>query len=421
MRKRISIADLSVGMQVVGLDISWLKTPFLRHRWRVSDLSQIDSLKASGARFVDVEVDDEGQAPSSVVHAKAGGKEVGGEVPSAAPPQPLSLQAVQPIPHEEALPRARETHQAAKTIIAKVMGDVRMGREINTESVAQVVDGMIDDLLHNPAALLSMSRLKSFDEYTFFHSVNTAILALGLGRHMGMDRETLYLLGLGVFLHDVGKMKIPIEILNKPARLTSDEYEIIKQHALRGAEVLNETKGLREEAIGPALEHHERVNGSGYPFGRRREELTTFGMIGAITDIYDAITTDRVYHKAMPPHEALQYLYQVAQRGHVDTEMVSRFVRCIGVYPVGSCVRLNTNELGIVESIREERPLEPTLLLVRDAQEHVIAPPRLLDLAGQSKKPIRSITGALAPVTQGIDVNGLLDESIRSRPNSWVA
>ena len=408
-------------MQVVGLDISWLKTPFLRHRWRVSDLAQIDSLKASGARFVDVEVDDERQASSSVSSAEADGKQIRSEGPPAESPQPPTHQAVQPIPYEEALPRARETHQAAKTIIAKVMGDVRMGREINTEAAAQVVDGMIDDMLHNPAALLSMSRLKSFDEYTFFHSVNTAILALGLGRHMGMDREALYLLGLGVFLHDVGKMKIPIEVLNKPARLTSEEYEIIKQHALRGAELLNETKGLREEAIRPALEHHERVNGSGYPFGRKREELTTFGMIGAITDIYDAITTDRVYHKAMPPHEALQYLYQVAQRGHVDAEMVSRFVRCIGVYPVGSCVRLNTNELGVVERLREERPLEPTLLLVRDAQDHVIAPPRLLDLAAQTKKPIRSITGAVAPVTQGIDVNVLLDESIRSRPNSWVA
>lgn len=309
----------------------------------------------------------------------------------------------------------------AKTIIAQVMNDVRMGREINTEAAAQVVENMVDSMLHNPAALTSMSRLKSYDEYTFFHSVNTAILALGLGRHLGMTRDSLYVLGLGVFLHDVGKMKIPLEILNKPARLTTEEYEVIKQHALRGAELLTETKGLREAAIRPALEHHERINGTGYPFGRKQDELSLFGMIGAVTDIYDAITTDRVYHKAMPPHDALRYLYQVAQRGHVQADLVSRLVRCIGVYPVGSCVRLNTNELGVVERVTEERPLEPTLLLVRDAQEHVIVPPRVLDMAAQTKRPIRTITGVVSPASYGIDANAILDESIHARSKSWVA
>ncbi len=444
MRKRIPIADLSVGMQVVGLDISWLKTPFLRHRWRVSDPSQIETLKSSGARFVDVEMEQEDQpapsAPSEEIpratetstalaphNAQASHAAVidpprtdASASPAARAPRPT----LPPGPRtslDEELPRARETHQAAKQIISKVMGDVRMGREINTEAASQVVDNMIDSLINNPDALISMSRLKSYDEYTFFHSVNTSVLALGLGRSMEMSRDELYLLGLGVFLHDVGKMKVPLEILNKPAKLTTEEYEIIKQHALRGAELLTETTGMREEAIRPALEHHERVNGTGYPFGRKKEELTVFGMIGAVTDIYDAITTDRVYHKAMPPHEALQYLYQVAQRGHVETDIVSRFVKCIGVYPVGSCVRLNTNELGIVERLREARPLEPTLLLVRDAQEHVLAPPRLLDLAAQTKKPIRSITGPVAAGTLGIDANVILDDAIRSRPSTWVA
>ncbi|MBI5855801.1 MAG: HD-GYP domain-containing protein [Nitrospirae bacterium] len=459
MRQRIPIDQLAVGMHVVGLDISWLRTPFLRSRWKVSDPSQIETLKACGARFVDVEVEqaDESAQPSPEEEtakedlkseSRSAGEEcptnpsgpktsVEEELPRASethrtvevkPPQGRSAKAhhptsppVPPTSLDEELPQARETHTAAKNIIAKVMGDVRLGREINTEAAAQVVDNMIDSMLHNPDALISMSRLKSYDEYTFFHSVNTAILALGLGRHMGMSRDALYLLGLGVFLHDVGKMKVPLEILNKPDRLTNQEYEIIKQHALRGAELLTETKGLREAAIRPALEHHERINGTGYPFGRKQEELSLFGMIGAVTDIYDAITTDRVYHKAMPPHEALQYLYQVAQRGHVQAELVARFVRCIGVYPVGSCVRLNTNELGVVERLSHKRPLEPTLLLVRDAQETVIAPPRVLDLAVQTRKPIRTIAGVVLPAPYGIDPNLILDESIRSRPKSWVA
>lgn len=420
MRKRIPIAQLAVGMHVVGLDISWLRTPFLKHRWQVSDPSQIDTLKACGARFVDVAIDHRDPASqnspeevTAIVDSEAESRPGEGDGQPDHPVPQISL--------DEELPRARETHTAAKNIIAKVMGDVRLGREINTEKAGKVVDNMIDSMLHNPDALISMSRLKSYDEYTFFHSVNTAILALGLGRHMGMSRDALYLLGLGVFLHDVGKMKVPLEILNKPDRLSSQEYEIIKQHALRGAELLTETKGLREEAIRPALEHHERVNGTGYPFGRKQEELSVFGMIGAVTDIYDAITTDRVYHKAMPPHEALQYLYQVAQRGHVQVELVSRFVRCIGVYPVGSCVRLNTNELGVVERLSHERPLEPTLLLVRDAHGSLIAPPRVLDLAAQTRKPIRNISEVVLPVTQGIDPNLILDEAIRSRPKSWVA
>jgi HD-GYP domain-containing protein (c-di-GMP phosphodiesterase class II) len=266
-----------------------------------------------------------------------------------------------------------------------------------------------------------MSRLKSYDEYTFFHSVNTSVLALGLGLRMGMSRDTPFRLGMGVFLHDIGKMKMPLEILNKPARLTSEEYEIIRQHALRGAELLTATVGLSEESVRPALEHHERVNGTGYPYGRKQDELSVFGMIGAVTDIYDAITTDRVYHKAMPPHEALKYLYQVAQRGHVQTDLVSRFVKCIGVYPVGSCVRLNTNEVGLVERLSLEHPLEPTLLLVRDAQARAIAPPRVLDLAAQTQKPIRAITGAISPGAHGIEANSILDEAIHSHPKTWAA
>ena len=290
------------------------------------------------------------------------------------------------------------------------MQDVRMGRALSIEAVSEVVGSMTDSILRSPDALTSLTRLKQFDEYTFFHSVNTSALALSVGKHLGYARTPLLQLGTGMLLHDIGKTLIPIEILNKPGRYQVDEFEIMKQHVMRGAEVLSNTTGLADVFLNPTLEHHERVDGTGYPHRRSKTDLSQFGLIAAIVDIYDALTSDRCYHKGKTPHDTLQILYQLGTRGHVDGEMVQQFVQVVGVYPVGSYVALNTGETAIVKQFNHQAPIRPLVVLVKDEVGLHRSSPIDLDLAAQFSEPHRSIASALDPSALGIDLCTYLDK-----------
>jgi putative nucleotidyltransferase with HDIG domain len=314
------------------------------------------------------------------------------------------------IPFTEELPDARRVYQAAKTIVQNAMHDTRLGRAINMDEVNQVVSDMTGSVLRNPDALTSLSRLKKFDEYTFYHSVNTSILAMSLGRDLGFERNALHQIGVGTLLHDIGKTKIPSEILNKPGRFESHEMEIMKQHVLRGVEVLTTTTGLGDSYLRPALEHHERVDGTGYPHRRVRSELSQFGLMAAVVDIYDAITSDRCYHKGRVAHEALQFLYRLALEGHLDTTLVQRFIHVVGVYPVGSIVELNTGEVAIVKQIHHHVPLTPVVLLIKSSGNTLLSKPYEQDLAAQIETPHRKITAILDPQQSGIDPTDYLDK-----------
>ncbi len=411
MRKHISIDELSVGMKVLKLDKSWAETPFLRHRMRVTAVQQIEALRACGVRVLDVETDDAEvrRDPDPAPDPPPGQPPLPSE-PSAK--EAADEKAVPDIAFEEEMPAARQVYHAAKQVIGQAMVDVRMGRDINMEAVNQVVSEMADSVLRNPDALTSLSRLKRFDEYTFFHSVNTSLLGLALGRSLGFDRDTLHRLGVGTLLHDIGKTRIPLEILNKPGRFEANEFEIMQQHVMRGIEILSGTTGLAEPYLTPTLEHHERVDGTGYPHRKKKADLSEFGLIASIVDIYDAITSDRCYHKAKPAHEALQFIYQLAQRGHVDGYILQRFVQVVGVYPVGSIVGLNTGETAVVCRINRQRPLEPRVRIVKTSGNTLLASPEFLDLADQVRRPRRVIHSVLSPDASGITPADYLDKEV---------
>jgi putative nucleotidyltransferase with HDIG domain len=278
------------------------------------------------------------------------------------------------------------------------------------DAVNQVVSEMTESVFRNPDALSSLSRLKRFDEYTFFHSVNTSLLAMSLGRNLGFDHAALHQVGVGTLLHDIGKTKIPIEILNKPGRFESHEMEIMKQHVMRGAEVLSGTTGLDDAYLKPALEHHERIDGSGYPYQRTNADISRFGLIAAVVDIYDAITSDRCYHKGKPAHEALQFLYLNSKKGHLDHALVQRFIQVVGVYPVGSVVELNTGEIAIVRRVHHESPLEPVVIVVKSAGNVLLSRPEELDLMQQTQTPHRIIATAKDPLSSGLNPSIYLDK-----------
>lgn len=310
---------------------------------------------------------------------------------------------------DDELHEAKQAYHAAKGVIQQAMEDVRMGGALNMEAVQQVVESMADSVLRNLDALTSLSRLKRFDEYTFYHSVNTSLLALALGRDLGYERPALLQLGTGMLLHDIGKTQIPLELLNKPGRFEEHEFELMKQHVMRGAELLSSTTGLSDGFLKPALEHHERVDGTGYPCQHCKADLSEFGLIAAVVDIYDAVTSDRCYHKGKSPHDTLQFLYQLGARGHVDSVMVQRLVQVVGVYPVGSCVGLNTGEAAIVLQTNHEFPLKPRVRIVTDGTGFRRARPMDLDLSLQAGSLDRTIKAPIDPATMGVDPQACLD------------
>lgn len=405
MATRIHITQLRPGMRIEKLDRSWFATPFFRHRMAVTSMEQVEQLKASGVVTLDIagELEEEGAPPvEETLQEPASSPAVSSRTGTASD---LSRHSF-----EEELPAAKLVYTAAKNVIEQAMLDVRMGRDINMDAVNQVVSEMADSVLRNPDALTSLSRLKHFDEYTFFHSVNTSLLALSLGRNLGIEETLLHQLGVGTLLHDIGKTKVPLEILNKPGKYEAHEFEIMKQHVMRGAEVLSRTTGLTENFLRPALEHHERVDGSGYPYHRNKSELSQFGMMAAVVDIYDAITSDRCYHKAKPAHEALQFLYMISQKGHLEHTLVQRFIQVVGVYPAGSIVTLNTGEVAVVSRINRQAPLEPEILVVKGAGNTLLSHPERVDLAQPDGSSRRSIVAVTDPASTGITPTTYLDQ-----------
>ena len=362
----------------------------------VISVEQIQALRKAGIRYVEIDTEK--------------GPDIARSVDTIDPIDVVATpsQGVAPSDFEEELPLARQAYAEAKRTIQQAMQDARMGRAIDLTATGNAVNKMVDSALRNPHALSSLSRLKSFDEYTFYHSVNVTILGLAIGRSVGMPRDTLFQLGSGMLLHDIGKMLIPIEILNKPARLEPHEYEIVKQHVLRGVELLSQAGTFPEQAVHPALEHHERLDGTGYPFGRKRAQLSQFGLISSVADIYDAITSDRVYHKGMPAVHALRHLHGLGIERRLELSLVQALAQCLGIYPVGTCVRLSSGEIGVVSRPNPQQPSQPGLLLVADATGSRYGRPRPLDLA----EAHGSITAVLDPSKIGIDPNGVIDGSI---------
>ena len=270
------------------------------------------------------------------------------------------------------------------------MRDARLGRSIDTISAKKMVGGLVDSILSNPDALVWFNHLKNKDEYTSEHSLRVCILALAFGRHLELSQPELNILGLGALLHDIGKMRIPSDILNKPGRLTPDEFELMKSHVPRGVEILENTPSIPLAAIEVARSHHERYDGSGYAFGLKGTNIGLFGQIGAIVDSYDAITSDRSYHKGMSAHDALRKMYEW-RRKDFHEKLVEQFIQCMGIYPIGSVVEMNTGSVGVVVSVNRLWRLRPRVALVLDASRRRYESPRIIDLINEDSHGSKAI------------------------------
>jgi len=282
------------------------------------------------------------------------------------------------VPFEEELHIAREVKTEAVKNVKKMLQDAAIGKSFDTEPARQQVNDMVKSIFRNKDALISLTRLKSFDEYTFMHSVNVTVLSIALARELKFPKEQIDLIGLGGMLHDIGKVKVPEKILNKPGKLTPEERLEIQKHTTFGYDLLKARQDIPEISMLIAYEHHERADGTGYPCGKKLAELQQGSLISNVTDVYDALTSARVYKPGMPPPYALSFIKARAET-EFCSEYVDKFIEVIGIFPVGSVVEFNTGQVGIVKEINRDNLFEPSVLVVMNAQRQRLGAGRLID------------------------------------------
>ena len=396
MKKKISVQDLRPGMYVSELDRPWLETPFLFQGFEILSDEQIEEIKRY-CRHVYIDTDEGHDIQPTFRPVVSIASRV--EVPEDKPrQQTIDLEKVvnnftpghrrPPRYHdvtsvEEEIGRAREIVTTTRETVYNIMDDVRLGRSINTTAAKKVVADMVDSVIRNPDALMCLNQLKNKDEYTALHSLRVCVLALAFGRHLDLTNEELNMLGIGALLHDVGKMKVPNDVLNKPGRLTEHEFELMKSHVPHGVAILDQTHGIAPASIDVARFHHERYGGGGYAGGMKGDRIGLFGSVGAIVDCYDAITSDRCYHIGMSAHDALKKMY--SWRGKdFQPLLVEQFIQCMGIYPIGSVVEMNTGSIGVVISVNRQRRLKPKVALVLNADKTPFLPVKVIDLMYQA-------------------------------------
>ena len=425
MIKKIRVEDLEVGMFVEDFNVPWMDHPFMTSKKKIRSAREIDQVRAHNIQEVYINTDrgkDSTRAvpveEATAAVAEAFHREV---VAAEADPDPARdpgpTGAVDPA-FEAELVRARAVYDEAKGMVKGLLEDVRLGRSLDGDRAVKTVDGMVDSIFRNQDALTSLTRLKSFDDYTFQHSLNVSVLTLALGRHLGILKDELRRLGIGAILHDLGKMRVPEEILNKPGRLTDEEFAVMKTHPLHGAKLLMDTDAVPDDSATVALNHHERFNGRGYPRGLEGMSIGKFGLISAIVDVYDAITSDRVYHKGMESHQALQKIYEWSKTDFYPV-YVHKFVQCLGIYPVGSMVELDTGEVGVVCRQNRADLIRPVVRLVRGADGAPLARPLDVDVSEpdpRGDKPFaRTVQRTLDPAEAGFDAEAVLAPAARGK------
>ncbi len=402
MIKKIPIEDLNAGMYISGLEkdtpgemLSFMNSILIK------DGAEIDRLRSKGYLSVYIVEGDSQPLPLKTPRMDgpvSSGTETGRPLEKAdepvEPPPVVELRASEAHVPKAAAPAvdyvdfykelkdAREVRYEAEDLVRGFMRSVRAGEEIETGPVNETVGKMVTSIFRNQDALTSLARLKSFDDYTFAHSVNVCILSLTLGRHMGLSETTLHNLGVGAILHDIGKMLVPETILKKPGALSDAEFREMKRHTELGGDILCRTKDITDESRHVALHHHEKFDGTGYQDSLSGNGIHLFARIASVADVYDAMTSNRVYQKGMLPEVALKKMYLM--RGtHFDSELVERLIRSLGIYPIGSFVELSTGEFAVVRIPNHDHPLQPRVLIFSSRDKAPYEKPVDVDLKGE--------------------------------------
>lgn len=392
MIREIHVKDLQVGMYVHELGVRWMNHPFLRNRFRISKQSEIEKIRACGVATVRIDTRRGADVPARTEPTQ---KELAEDVAACSPKERrLGERDAERIREDTA--QCARIYRETLPVVRQLMDEVRSGGKIDAHRVSRQVEQLVESAIRNPSAAAALANLKGHDEYTFAHSIQVSILSLALGTQVGLGKDELKLLGTGAMLHDLGKASIPLKILNKPSRLTEEEFRVMRTHPQRGVSHLSERgRGARPEILSCILEHHEKLNGTGYPRGLAEAEIGLLPRIVSVADVYDALTSERVYQRSTPAHNAVVILYGLRNL-HFDPRILNSFIGLVGVYPVGTMVRLNTREIAVVVSVNPREPLKPDVELLTDKDQKPLPQAQLVRLCeeGGTRSAVRRTIAA---------------------------
>ena len=368
MIKLISVTDIRVGMYIHKFNDAWLNHSFWRRSFLIQGNADVQRILES--EVVDLWID----------------TDKGGDIVF---PQPLkdltTVEQVSQVSVPSAVPLQQEISQAlklcsrSKAAVIEMFSDLRMGRAVQLDGIGSLVDEISDSLLRNSHALISVARLKQSDEYTYMHSVAVCGLMIALARQLGFSDDQVREAGMAGLLHDVGKLAIPSHILNKPGKLSDGEFDTMRGHPEAGTQMLGESRHFSPPILDVCLHHHEKYDGSGYPHKLVGEQISTLARMGAICDVYDAITSDRPYKTGWCPAVSIQKMAQWG--GHFDMRIFNAFVRCIGIYPVGTLVRLESGRIGVVIEQHAKSLLTPKVKVFLSARSRIPIEQTIVDLS----------------------------------------
>jgi putative nucleotidyltransferase with HDIG domain len=369
--------QLRTGIYVSRLDRPWTDTPFLFQGFVVDNDEDLQTLQRL-CKVVYVEVTREEEAE---LRARARKK----LPPASAPPEAPDLLASlgkdasafldrvpskDPVPFKNELSAAEATYKDARRAVGAVFDHLRKGGGLDMPQLETVVGPMVDSVFRNRDALGWLSRMKSKDDYLYSHSLAVSVWALAFGRHLGLDKDTLKIVGTGAMLLDIGKTKLSTELLRKPGAPNAQEWQQIRAHVEQGVALLRSEKSVDERVISMVATHHERMDGTGYPGALKGDAIPLVGRIAGIVDAYDAMISERSYAKPKSTYDAVRELKHLGGSAFAP-ELVELFIQAVGVFPTGTLVELNTGEVGVVIAQNRFRRLRPEVMLVLDADKKV--------------------------------------------------